>query len=85
MLKIIKPTKANVLAVPFGVKIAKTIEIGIKIKKGPAKYRLKNKNPVKNIEMKPKYSLIVLSLLKKWSMADYIIEKMNQNDYVIKF
>lgn len=65
MLEIIKPTKANVLAVPFGAKIAKTIEIGIKIKKGPAKYRLKNKNPVKNIEMKPKYSLIVLSLLKK--------------------
>ncbi|PEO19856.1 hypothetical protein CN546_07930 [Bacillus wiedmannii] len=63
--KIIKLIKANVLAVPFGAKIAKTIEIGIKIKKGPAKYRLKNKNAVKNIEMKPKYSLIVLSLLEK--------------------
>lgn len=65
MLKIIKPTKANVLAVPFGAKIAKTIEIGIKIKKGPAKYRLKNKNPVKNIEIKPKYSLILLSFPEK--------------------
>ncbi|PEX79272.1 hypothetical protein COJ50_06515 [Bacillus cereus] len=63
--KIIKPIKANVLAVPFGAKIAKTIEMGIKIKKGPAKYRLKNKNAVKNIEMKPKYSFITLSFLKK--------------------
>lgn len=49
----------------LGAKIAKTIEIGIKIKGGPAKYRLKNKNAVKNIEMKPKYSLITLSLLEK--------------------
>lgn len=63
--KIIKPTKANILAVPFGAKIAKTIEIGIKIKKGPAKYRLKNKNAVKSIEIKPKYSLILLSFPKK--------------------
>ncbi|WP_142328839.1 hypothetical protein [Bacillus wiedmannii] len=63
--KIINPTKANILAVPFGAKIAKTIEIGIKIKKGPAKYRLKNKNAVKNIEIKPKYSLILLSFPEK--------------------
>lgn len=63
--KIIKPTKASILAVPFGAKIAKTIEIGIKIKKGPAKYRLKNKNAVKSIEIKPKYSLILLSFPKK--------------------
>lgn len=63
--KIIKPTKANILAVPFGAKIAKTIEIGIKIKKGPAKYRLKNKNAVKSIEIKPKYSLILLSFPQK--------------------
>ncbi|PEY84950.1 hypothetical protein CN351_11670 [Bacillus thuringiensis] len=65
MPKIIKLIKANVLAVPFGAKIARTIEIGIKIKAGPTKYRLKNKNAVKNIEMKPKYSLIALSLLQK--------------------
>ncbi|HDR3494243.1 hypothetical protein A6279_26775 [Bacillus wiedmannii] len=65
MPKIIKLIKANVLVVPFGAKIAKTIEIGIKIKTGPIKNRLKNKNAVKNIEMKPKYSLIALSLLEK--------------------
>ncbi|WP_242309034.1 hypothetical protein [Bacillus cereus group sp. BfR-BA-01524] len=65
MPKIIKLIKANVLAVPFGAKIAKTIEIGIKIKTGPTKYRLKNKNGVKNIEMKSKYSLIALCLLEK--------------------
>ena len=33
MPKIIKLIKANVLAVPFGAKTAKTIDIGIKIKK----------------------------------------------------
>lgn len=63
--KIIKPTRANVLAVPFGAKIAKAIESSIKIKKGPAIHRLKIKNAVKNIEMKPKYSLITLSFLRK--------------------
>ncbi|HGE5782873.1 MULTISPECIES: hypothetical protein [Bacillus] len=70
MPKIIKPTKANILAVPFGAKIAKTIEMGIKIKKGPAIHRPKNKIEVKNIEMKPKYSLIALSFLEKMNYTD---------------
>ncbi|MEB9381776.1 hypothetical protein P4J09_27755 [Bacillus cereus] len=71
MPKIIKLIKANVLAVPFGAKIAKTIEIDsikIPVKEPKCIYlenEPKNKNAVKNIEMKPKYSLIALSLLEK--------------------
>ncbi|WP_371410423.1 hypothetical protein [Bacillus toyonensis] len=56
---------------PFGARIAKTIEIDsikIPVKELKCIYlenKPKNKNAVKNIEMKPKYFLIVLAFLEK--------------------
>lgn len=75
---------------PFGAKIAKTIEIDsikIPVKEPKCIYlenELKNKNVVKNIEMKPKYFLIVLAFLEKINYTDYTIKKVDQSEFLTK-
>ncbi|MCI4057535.1 hypothetical protein MMK25_16795 [Bacillus cereus] len=82
--KIIKIAKVIFFAVsPFGAKIAKTIEIDsikIPVKEPKCIYlenEPKNKNAVKNIEMKPKYFLIVLAFLEKMNYTYYTTIKVN--------
>ncbi|MDA2231321.1 hypothetical protein [Bacillus cereus group sp. Bc227] len=68
---------------PFGARIAKIIEIDsikIAVKKSKCIYlenELKNKIEVKNIDTKPKYFLITLSLLRK-IYTDYTIKKKSK-------
>nr|WP_257208312.1 hypothetical protein [Bacillus toyonensis] len=68
---------------PFGARIAKTIEIDsikIQVKRSTCTYlenELKNKIEVKNIEMKPKYFLIILAFLEKINYTDYTINELD--------
>ncbi|HFJ9375240.1 TPA: hypothetical protein ACGW7B_005951 [Bacillus nitratireducens] len=70
---------------PFGARIAKIIEIDsikLAVKKSKCIYlenELKNKIEVKNIEMKPKYFLIILAFLEKMNYTDYTIIKVNRS------